>query len=175
MARRVLLPSEIEKRLNDLTGLMQEVNGILLYRRQKDDCPLEAVFMTGVGCEGDVQANPQRMVVANEFFRRNSDYQFVKFHTHSKGTIEKFGDYYARHFSQGDINGIKEQLKEDRNFMAMLITPKTKLLSGIDNPTLIMVDDFIGYHHRSQAVSQSLKVIAKNLGYDISGLLATRR
>jgi hypothetical protein len=146
-----------------------------LYRKQADYCPIEALFMTGVGSAGHVQAQPDRMEVANELFRRNPDYRFVKFHTHSKGTIEKFGDYYAKHFSQGDIDGIKEQLRYDRDFIAMLVTPKIKLLSGIDNPELIVVDDFPEYQNRSQAVSQSLKVIAGNFGYDISRFQATRR
>ena len=175
MTRTVLLPRDIEGRLNNFTELTQEVDGILLYRRQGDYCPLEQIFMTGVGTEGHVQAHPERMEVANEFFRRNPDYQFVKFHTHSKGTIERFGHYYARHFSQGDIDGIKEQLRDNRNFMAMLVTPETKLLSGIDNPELVVVNDFAGYQNRSQAVSQALKVIAGNLGYDIISLPATRR
>lgn len=175
MTRKVLLPREIESRLDSLTGLVEEVNGILLYRQQKDYCPIEATFMTGVGNEGHVQSTSDRMEIANEFFKRNPDYQFVKFHTHSKGTIDKFGDHYARHFSQGDIDGIKEQLSHDRDFMAMLITPETKLLSGIDNPELVRVDTFPGYEKRSKGVSQSLKVIAENLGYDISKLQARKK
>ena len=175
MTRKVLLPRELDGRLSNLTELTEEVDGILLYRRQDDFCPIEALFMTGVGSAGHVQAQPERMEVANEFFRRNPNYQFVKFHTHSKGTIERFGQYYARHFSQGDIDGIKEQLGYDKNFMVMLVTPETKLLCGIDNPELLIVNDFPGYQNRSQAVSQSLNVIAENLGYDISRLQATRR
>ena len=93
MARKVLLPREIDERLDNLTGLVKEIDGILLYRKQADYCPIEALFMTGVGSAGHVQAQPDRMEVANELFRRNPDYRFVKFHTHSKGTIEKFGDY----------------------------------------------------------------------------------
>lgn len=175
MPRKVLLPREIESRLDNLTGLVEEVSGILLYRRQGEYCQIEATFMTGVGHEGHVQSSQEHMDVANEFFRRNPDYQFVKFHTHSKGTIDRFGDYYARHFSQRDIDGIKEQLSSDRDFMAMLITPETKLLSGIDNPELVCVNTFPGYTERSREVSQSLKVIAGNLGYDLRRLHATRK
>jgi hypothetical protein len=175
MARKVLLPREIDERLNNLTGLVEEVDGILLYRRQGDYCPIEALFMTGVGSAGHVQAQPDRMEVANEFFRRNPNYQYVRFHTHSKATIERFGDHYARHFSQGDIDGINEQLRDDRDFMAMLITPETKLLSGIDNPELRVVPDSESYKTRSQAINIQLNQIARHLGYDISGLQATRR
>lgn len=175
MTRKVFLPRDIDKKLDNLASLTEEVDGILLYRRQGDYCSIEALFMTGVGSAGHVQAQPDRMEVVNEFFSRNPDYQFVKFHTHSRETIKKFGEYYATHFSHGDIDGIKEQLRYDRDFMAMLITPETKLLSGIDNPELRVVNGFQEYQNRSQAVSQSLKVIAENLGYDISKLQATRR
>ncbi len=173
MPRKVLLPKEIEGRLIALTPLTQEVDGILLYRKRNDYCSVEALFMTGVGSVGHVQAEPERVEVANEFFKRNSEYQFIKFHTHSRGTIERFGQYYARHFSQGDIDGMQEHLRADRDFMAMLVTPETKLLCGIDNPTLLVVNGFRGYQSRSQAVSRSLNSIAKNLGYDISRLQAT--
>ena len=57
----------------------------------------------------------------------------------------------------------------------MLVTPETKLLSGIDNPELLVVNDSSGYGKKRKAISQSLKVIAGNLGYDISTLTATRR
>lgn len=174
MARKVLLPRNLERRLDNLIGLTEEINGILLYRRQMDYCPIEEIFITGVGSVGHVQAQPERMEIANEFFRRNPDYRFIKFHTHSKGTIERFGQYYAMHFSQADISGIEEQLKYDREFMAMLVTPETKLLSGIDNPELLVANGFSSYKNRNKAVSLSLKVIAKNLGYDISKLQATR-
>ena len=147
----------------------------LLYRPDGDYCPIEGFFMTGVGSEGHVQAEPERIEVANEFFRKNPDYKLVKFHTHSVGTIERFGSYYARHFSKGDIKGIQEHLRHDRDFIAMLVTPETKLLSGIDNPELLVVNDSSGYGKKRKAISQSLKVIAGNLGYDISTLTATRR
>ena len=169
MARKVLLPKEIDRKLDRLIELTEdEVNGVLLYRRKNDYCPIEALFMTGVGSEGHVQSQPERMEIVNEFFRRNPDYQYIKFHTHSKGTIARFGDYYARNFSQGDLDGIKEQLKDYKEFMAMLVTPETKLLCGIDNPELLVADDFPGYRNRNQAVIQALNVAAGNLGYDLS-------
>ncbi len=174
MARTVLLPRNLDERLVNLTGLRQELDGSLLYQRRGDLCPLEAIFMTGAGSEGHVQAKQDRINVLNEFFRRNPDYRFVKFHTHSKGTIARFGQRYANHFSQGDITGIKEQLRNDKEFMAMLVTPVTKLLSGIDNPELVVVSDFPGYKDRSSAISGALKAIAHNLGYELRNLEATR-
>ncbi|MEK6921368.1 MAG: hypothetical protein AABX82_05770 [Nanoarchaeota archaeon] len=91
MTRKVLLPKELETRLNGLTSLVEEVKGVLFYRPQEEYCPLEAIFMTGVGTEGHVQANPGRLEVVNEFFGRNPDYHYVEFHTHCEGTIKKYG------------------------------------------------------------------------------------
>ena len=121
MARKIILPEEINEKLDNLADLVEETNGILLYRRRGNSCPVEGLFMTGVGNAGHVQAYPERIKIANEFFKRNLKYQFVKFHTHSKGTIRRFGDYYSRHFSPEDINGIEEQLRHDREFIAMLV------------------------------------------------------
>lgn len=174
MARKVLLPRELNRKLDNLTELVEEVNGILLYRRQGDYCPLEYLFLTGVGTEEHVQSFPERIEVANEFFRRNPHYKLVKFHTHSKGTIESFGQSYARHFSPGDIDGIREQLKSDKEFMALLATPETKLLWGLGNLQLIAVDNFFGYKERERAINQSMNIIARGLGYDLGRLSAHR-
>lgn len=174
-ARKVLLPREISKKLTDLTRLVEEVNGILLYRRRGIYCFIDALFITGTGIAGHVDALLERVKIINEFFRVNSDYQFIKFHTHSKGTIEKFGQYFAKNFSREDINYIKKQLKHNRDYIEMLVTPEIKILSGIDNPELVVVNNHSGYKNKSQAVSQSLEIIAKDLGYNIDKLPATMK
>ncbi len=174
MTRTVILPSEINKRLDKLATLKEEVNGILLYRSQREYCPIEQSFMLGVGSAGHVQAQLERLEVANEFLRRNRNYNFVRFHTHSRGTIENFGNYYAKYFSAQDISEIKKEIMRNPDHIEMLVTPETKLLSGIDNPHLIIVDDFPGFHNRSRAVRESLQIIERNLGYDLSKLSATQ-
>ena len=49
MSRTVLLPRDLAQRLGSLTVFNQEVEGILLYRRNGNYCPVETIFMTGVG------------------------------------------------------------------------------------------------------------------------------
>ena len=163
MSRTIILPQEIEDKLQALTSLKEESNGILLYRRQGDLCPIEALYMTGVGSPGHVQADPEKMEVANQFFKTHSDYRCVKFHTHTKGTIAQFGEQYAREFSEKDIEGIQEQLHHDREFIAMLVTPEKRLLSGIDNPQLHIVDHSEDYEKNHEFVETSLKGIADDL------------
>lgn len=88
MTRTVLLPKEIDGRLDNLTLLIEEVIGVLLYRRLGDYCPIEALLITGAGGrEGRSEPIPERVKTVNEFFKRNPDYQFVEVHTHSRGTI----------------------------------------------------------------------------------------
>ncbi len=175
MARTIVLPSELEKKLTGLASLREEVDGILLYRPRENLCPIEAIFMTGVGNEGHVQAQPSRVEIANEFLKRNPDYRFIKFHTHSRGTIQKHGAYYARNFSSRDIAVLQEQLKQDPAYIALLVTPATKVVYGRDSPNVETVPNFPRYVQRGLAVHESLQRIARNLGYDLDTLKATRK
>jgi len=54
----------------------------------------------------------------------NPDYNYVEFHTHSRGTIETFGQYYARSFSKGDLKVIEDKLKRSRDYVSMLVIPR---------------------------------------------------
>jgi len=165
MGRNVLLPIGISKRLDVLAGLNEEVNGILLYESQGDSCPIKKLFMLGVGSEGSVWAQQDRLEVADEFLRRYTTYNYVRFHTHSKGTIEKFGDYYAWHFSEEDIKIIGTRLKSNEDFIAMLVTPRTKLLCGKDRPRLRITKNPLEYEEIDRVLEQRLKRIGKDLGY----------
>ena len=169
MSRIVLLAREFDRRLNELTSLEQEVNGVLLYRLQGRYCPIETIYMTGLGTAGHVQASQNKLVTANEFFRRNPEYSCVKFHTHSRGTI-KINEYYATHFSQADINSYDNRLKEDADFIGMVVTPTTKLLYAPDNPTLRLVEGFPS--EAEIRINNELSQIALELGQDTSRFTA---
>jgi len=163
MPRKIILPRELEGRLKGLTSLKEESNGILLYRKRGDLCPIEAIYITGVGSPGHVQADPEKMEVANQFFQNYPDYRLVKFHTHTKGTVAQYGERYATKFSEGDIEGVKEQLRQDPEFISMLVTPEKTLLSGIDNPQLDIVERSEDYEKNHEFVETELKDIADDL------------
>ena len=173
MTRIVLLPRQFDATLEELASLEQESNGILLYKRQGNFLPVEYIFMTGIGTGGHVQADQKRMDVANEFFKRNPAYNYVKFHTHSKGTGRQFGDYFATHFSAGDIETYREQLKENSDFIGMVVTPTTKLLYAPDNPTIGIVRHFPS--KANSKIQVELAQIAAVMGYDLGKFQATRR
>lgn len=173
MPRTIIIPREIEDRLTDLTLLKEESNGVLLYRRKGDECPVEYMQMTGIGDEGHVQSDPRRIKMLNKFFQQNPDYRVIKFHTHTVGTIKKHGRKYARQFSGGDIDGIREYLKHDREFIAMLVTPETTLLSGWDNPQLRIVDRSEDYERNHHIIESSLNQISADLGIELERFRGT--
>lgn len=173
MSRVVILPKELDSRLDTLTSLKEEVKGVMFYRPLEKYCPLEYLFMTAVGNEGHVKVIPERLEVVNEFFRMNPTYHYVEFHTHSVGTINTYGQYYARNFSEGDKSSLQGKLNDDPNYLHLLVTPKTKLLWGSDNPELLIVDDFHNYDQRRSALELALKRVAHKLGYNFENLKAT--
>lgn len=174
MSRTIILPREIEKRLGELTKLKEETNGILLYRAAGELCPVEAVYITGVGSEGHVQSDQSKIEVVNKFFELNPDYLFIKFHTHTTGTTEKYGAQYAHKFSAGDIAGIKEQLRQDKRFIAMLITQETTLLSGLDNPQLRVVEQSDVYEINHEKLQIALKRVEQSLGMENTRFKGTK-
>ncbi len=167
MSRIVVLPKDIERRLDTLAILDRETNGALLYRQRDDYCVVESLFMTGDGTERHVQSEPRRVEVVNGFLRAYPDYKYVEFHTHTRETIRKHGEYYAKHFSREDRKVIREQLRHDREFIAMLVTPETKLLSGVDNPSLVVDERYLD---RSRYINIILRKIAEGKGYKLNRL-----
>ncbi|MDO8555900.1 MAG: hypothetical protein Q7R96_01870 [Nanoarchaeota archaeon] len=167
MGRIVIIPQAIEDKLVRLTTLVEEVNGVLLYRPREQFCPCEASFITGVGHEGHVQADPQRTKVVNTFFERNPEYCFVKFHTHTQETIRRFGDVYATNFSSLDIAGYDEQIRNDQRFIGMVVTPRTKLVYGHDDPSVYTMESFPEYRLRGAIIDEALLRVARSLDIDL--------
>lgn len=182
MSRTVILTRDDKIRLNNLTQIVQEVTGVLLYKERKDDdkrvkkvCPVDYSFILGIGDAGHSELVPERIEILNKFLRVNYDYKYIRFHTHTKHTIKKYGEYYATHFSDADIGIYEEELKHNKDFMAMLVTPVKKVLWAPDNPKLMVLSCFHDHDLNSEAVECSLKRIASNQGYDLSRLEGTIR
>ena len=167
MSRKIILPSELNLRLDSLSSLEQEIVGVLFYRQKEDFCPIEYLFIMGRGEEDFVMDDKERLEVANQFLKENEEYHFIKFHTHSKKTIAKFGDYFAYNFSSGDKDTIKSNLKIDKRYMAMLITPKTIKVEGIDSPELYFFN-YPEYSELNQEVNYKLEKIARKLNCDLN-------
>ena len=174
MTKTVILPKELEDRLDKLAVLTDEVHGILFYRPTLtgDLCPVEYLFLTGTGTEGSVVSIDERIEIANEFFKVHPEYKYIEFHTHSTGTIQRFGEHYATHFSEGDLANIRARLDEDQNYIAMLVTPKTKLVAGNSAiaSKVIADKDFPDYDAKKRAIDEEITRIARTKGYVIGNL-----
>jgi len=154
MVKRIILPERISEKLDLLVRLDQECSGILLYRKTKEDCPIDYMFLTGIS--GNKKAIPERERenLIKKFYFENPDYSGIDFHTHSALNIQKYGKK-LEDFSKGDLTDIESKLKRDENYLAMLVTPKRKILYGKKAPDLVtgenypfseMLDKTIGMH-----------------------------
>lgn len=176
MSRKILLPADLDRRLQDLTALEEEVRGSLLCRYEGEHYLVDSLFVTGVGTSAAfVKPIRKRIEIVNAFLNRNPDYSVVEFHTHSIGTIRGLGQYWATNFSRQDIGTITENLRANKNYIHMLATPVTRILYGNDNPTLQIVNGFPNYATRSQAIGVALRKIATSLGYTFENLPANLR
>lgn len=139
-SQRILeLPEELNLKLKSLAELQQETNGVLLYPDEKirdasgnTRCRIEALYMTGRGDQVHVQSDTQRMAVMNEFFNLHPEYRYVKWHTHCRGTGQQWFDK----ISAGDRESYTNQLREDPNFIGMMVSPTHTIVIGMDNPVL---------------------------------------
>lgn len=171
MPRKVILPTEVSNNLDNLVNITEEVSGVLFYRPTADYCAVESMFILGVGLPNKVIDDEHRLKVTNTFFQQNPEYHYIKFHTHSKQTIYRYGEYFAENFSSQDLNEINKNIKLDKYFMAILVTPKIKLIMGYDSP-LMFIGNYPEYKELHNQIQQKLETIASNLGYELNPLVA---
>ncbi len=167
--RRILLPRTLDRKLQRLAELEWETNGILLYSQEpvsdsQIDCSVEALYLTGIGTATHVQADPERMRTANEYFRRHPDVRSVKWHTHCRGT----GEVWFDRLSQQDIDSYEAQLEHDGRFIGMMVSPTRKILYGRERITLETIPDPSGFIQHQRIIERELKQVARSLGYQTS-------
>jgi len=173
--RTILITKDLDEKLDWLADRHSEVNGVLFYRKRDREndvfCPVYHFYVLGQGSPGHVISDPKRLEVANRLLEVNPDLFCVKFHTHSNGTIEECGEYFATNFSSQDIDIYRRRMEEDPEYIGMVVTPVTKLLFGRDDPELMVLDDLSEETSRQlnetrRTISKSLKNIATSKGYD---------
>ena len=177
--RIVFLPDTLYKKLKNLAKTKYEVDGVLLYREVWNgyftECRVYTPFLTGVGDEKGVRMRDNRVKILDTFLMENPDYNYIKFHTHPIGTIEKLGINNVYNFSQYDLKGIIKAVSEDIRFMALLITPFTEILAGVGCPALVVYketekEEMYRVAGEEFDIHGKLKIIAKRLGYEIKPL-----
>ena len=157
MARTVALPRNLSQNLDRLAHVDSESNGFLLYKLYDDICLVDSMTITGVGDEGHVNVREDLTdTLFNYVIRHGYDPRhIVRFHTHTRGTIRKFGQHFARNFSKQDIDYYQKLLQEHPSFIAMVVTPETKLLYGLDSPELVVTDEYKGQRLKLHSATRS--------------------
>jgi len=169
-AKRILrIPEKLSNGLNgvlrDLAELKEETNGVLLYEPVRKpghvDCRVDLLYMTGIGTTGHVRADPMRMEIINEFFQNHPEYRFVKWHTHSRGT----GKYWHDKLSQGDMDSYREQIRQDPEFMGMMVSPSGRRLVAKGPVEMHVVPTWGDFEEKASYLSDEMSLAANALGY----------
>ncbi len=187
--RRLVVPKVIGKNLHGLTSLLEETKGALIYPRGLTYTPLKTLpekdyvaymYITGTGPPLCVPGDIRRNMVVNTFLERNPDYRFVDFHTHSKGTIAKYGKYYLSNFSPGDEEAIRDSFKNNPDYRHLLVTPARFKLVGRNPHTGEVVgqrftmENYRGFQSFNQIIREAFAKIKKDLGYNLEPFEANR-
>ena len=64
---------------------------------------------------------------------------------------------------------IRENVKDNKDFLALLVTPSAKLLWGKDKPNLVIAQ-VSGYKRREKEICLELKGFAREMGYRVGRL-----
>jgi len=169
MARIVILPKKMKDELVDLAMDENETSGYIFYKQPKNDnedeyCKLEQYVITGEGTPGRVESLEEGRLMVEEFLKRNPNYDYIEFHTHSVGTLRDYGEDYGWEFSDIDRQNINEAVAEKSNYIQMLVTPKTTLISGKNGIKLAIVDNLPSYEKQRDAINKALDELAEDLG-----------
>lgn len=153
---QITLATEIN---NEVTGVLiggeEIINGDTYFTTNY-------VYVLGVGTAGSCLPEQRKIDVVNRIVKEMNEegkaYTMIQFHTHTKGTIEKYGEYYTDHFSSGDYNSFEAAERESERgiYNHVLFTPthiltwgKTKLSVLVTkNKNAIIDDNQLEFHQR---------------------------
>ena len=139
----VILKEEMQKLAKLPRATYNEVTGVSVYHIATKAFPYDSIggsVITGMGGPGSVTQDDKILSEVNRFLGQNHNYGYVVFHTHSIGTIEEYGEYYAYNFSDTDESRIRKNGLDDADYREMLITPKRVRLIRYDRRTDSIVD-----------------------------------
>ena len=129
-----------EKRLRKLTLLPAEINGCLIYLPiNNKDFIVYSRILGSNSSDVNTEANPQRLYITQEFLKENPEYGFVEFHTHTKNTIKKYGEYHAKNLSANDIEAILKNYCSNDIYRHLLVTPQVLKLHKINGKSIIPI------------------------------------
>ncbi len=105
----------------------EEIAGFFICREQGRDYTALKLVRTAVGDEQSVEVpDSAKFDALNDLLDNYGVYRYVKFHTHSAGTIHEYGHKY-RDWSGRDLDNIQDS---PEGYIGMLFTPETVKIEG---------------------------------------------
>ncbi len=124
--RIIVLPASLKDTLKEIANKYNECAGALFYLPRKYEhavvCPLSHILILKEGTPGAVTLDYYDIKKIEKILN-NTRLNYILFHTHSTGTIEKYGAYYGTNFSEQDKQIINRFLRTRRDHISMLVTP----------------------------------------------------
>lgn len=119
---RIILSRPLARKLAELPKLYEETVGVLFANINNGIEFYSSLRLLGIGEPGEVTTDREYTKVANTIIDNDRDAITREFHTHSRGTVQKYRSYYAEKFSRGDLKYIS---KRDIGYAHFLVTPET--------------------------------------------------
>src|SRR3989344_6632743 len=136
MIRTITLSNEFERRLRGLTERVKQSNGVLFYRPSLVEgiqfCSVDGMFIISLGME-DEKSPEKRVEIVKEFLRFNNGYKNIEFLTRSR---EKLNGTKQTEISREDLDYFSRRVKDNEEYLGMVVTPSATLLYGLDVPML---------------------------------------
>ncbi len=163
MPRKVIIPTDVKDKLQQLTQLQNETQVLLLYQRNGNDCVVVSYFILG-GNESTTQThgNSNLAKLIKEFLSENPTYKFIAGHTHTESIVSNRESHYADHFSTGDERTYTRALQTDPEFIGAVITPTTIKLWAPDNPQLEFCPPHPKFVH--EKIYEKIRDVARRKG-----------
>src|SRR3989338_2704078 len=159
MTRTIILSGEFERRLRGLTERVNESNGVLFYRLSTVEgmhlCPVDGMLPISLGMK-DENGSEKRVEIVKEFIRFNNGYKNIEFLTRSR---EKLNGTKQTEISREDLDYFSRRVKDNEEYLGMVVTPSATLLYGLDVPVLSITHGHPSLSERT--IHKELKLIAK--------------
>jgi predicted transcriptional regulator len=165
MSRTLTIPQGQAKNLIALAkGYEEEAAGRLLYRQEGQNCIVDSGYITGSGTETSLTEDSEALEVVGEFLQRNPEWDQAPYHTHTQKTVDEHGECFAQNWSHRDMKNIERESRGDSDYMAVLATPETILVEGMDSPNINVLQDQASTRY-NEPVNEALDKIADDLDY----------
>ncbi|MFH0713690.1 MAG: hypothetical protein V1722_04020 [Candidatus Micrarchaeota archaeon] len=169
----IVVPSHLHNKIKAMAELRRETNFIFLYTPERAPGGnmrwlVHSHHMLGMGNAVEVGADLKYREAGNllvQKLRRSAPragYEFMKVHTHCRGT----GEEWFHQFSSGDFDGVRAELPENPDFTLLMYSPTHHLATGHPNNhySITVVPSTPQHRAMSQRLSRVYRRLAEEHG-----------